>query len=76
MQSIHLSTARKMFQAPEPLSIKCWTRSGGVLVIKDAVPLRYNFYEGTQQFKCLSSHQIRTIRLALIFEVNGCEVFL
>jgi len=38
--------------------------------------LRYNFYEGTQQVKILKSNQIRTIRLCLIFEINGIPVFL
>lgn len=44
--------------------------------LRNAVPLRYNFYEGTQQFKILQSRQIRTIRICLIFEINGMEVFL
>lgn len=44
--------------------------------LNDAVPLRYSFYEGTQQFKLLQSRQIRTVRIALIFEINGMEVFL
>ena len=76
MTSIHISTARRILQAPEPVDLKCWTKSGSLLELHNAVPLRYNFYEGTQQFKILASNQIRTIRLALIFEVNECGVFL
>lgn len=76
MTSIHISTARRILQAPEPVDLKCWTKSGSILELHNAIPLRYNFYEGTQQFKILASNQIRTIRLNLIFEVNGCEVFL
>ena len=72
MTSIHISTARRILQAPEPVDLKCWTKSGSILELLNAVPLRYNFYEGTQQFKILASNQIRTIRLTLIFEVNGC----
>ena len=76
MTSIHISTARKMLQAPEPVNIKCWKKDGSIMELNDAVPLRYSFYEGTQQFKLLQSRQIRTIRICLIFEINGMEVFL
>ena len=44
--------------------------------LNNAIPLRYNFYDGTQQFKILASNQIRTIRLKLIFELNNNTVFL
>lgn len=76
MNSLHLSTARRILAAPEPVDLRCWTATGAVLTLHRAVPLRYNFYAGTQQFKILASRQIRTIRLALIFEINGLEVFL
>ena len=76
MNAIHISTARKMLQAPEPVDIKCWTKDGRILELLNVLPLRYNFYEGTQQVKILKSGQIRTIRLCLIFEINGMEVFL
>ena len=76
MNAIHISTARKILQAPEPVNIKCWTKDGRILELYNAVPLRYNFYEGTQQFKILASREIRTIRICLIFELNNNEVFL
>lgn len=76
MASFHISTVRRLLKSPEPIDVKCWTKSGSILELHNAVPLRYNFYEGTQQFKILASREIRTIRLSLIFEVNGTEVFL
>jgi len=76
MNAIHISTARKMLQAPEPVDIRCWAKDGRILVLEKVLPLRYNFYEGTQQVKILKSNQIRTIRLCLIFEINGLPVFL
>ena len=76
MNSMHISTVRKILMAPEPVSLKCWTKSGAILSIKEAIPLRYNFYEGTQQFKILPSREIRTIRVNLIFELNNTKVFL
>ena len=30
MQSIHISTIRKMLQAPEPVDIKCWAKDGRI----------------------------------------------
>ena len=76
MQAIHLSTARRILQAPEPVSLRVWAKDGRILVLDNAIPLRYNFYEGTQQFKLLASRQIRTIRLVCLFELNGMTVFL
>lgn len=76
MTSLHISTVRKIFQSPEPVDLKCWTKSGEILSLHDAVPLRYNFYEGTQQFKILASREIRTIHLNFIFEFNNIPVFL
>ena len=43
---------------------------------RTCVPLRYNFYKGTQQFKLLNSGQIRQARICCIFEINNLEVFL
>ena len=60
----------------KPIDIKCWTKSGAILELTNAIPLRYNFYEGTQQFKILNSREIRTVRVNLIFEINKIEVFL
>ena len=76
MQAIHISTAKRILQAPETVSLRCWTKDGRILELNNAIPLRYNFYEGTQQFKILASRQIRTIRLSCIFELNGMSVFL
>ena len=76
MQAIHISTAKRILQAPEPVSLRCWTKDGRILELNNAIPLRYNFYEGTQQFKIIASRQIRTIRLSCIFELNGMTVFL
>ena len=76
MNAIHISTARKILQAPEPVDLKCWKKDGRIMVLHNALPLRYNFYEGTQQFKLLGSREIRTIRLNLIFEINQIPVFL
>ena len=35
MQSIHISTVRKMLQAPEPVDIKCWAKDGRILELNN-----------------------------------------
>ena len=75
-QSIHISTLRKMLKAGDPVDIKLWTKSGEIQEWRNCVPLRYDFYKGTQRFKLLNSGQIRLARICCIFEVNGISVFL
>ena len=40
------------------------------------VSLRYDFYKGTRHMKLLDSNEIRTLRDACVFEINGMEVFM
>ena len=75
-QSIHISTLRKMLKAGDPVDIKLWVKSGEIQEWRNCIPLRYNFYKGTQQFKLLNSGQIRQARLVCIFSVNNLEIFL
>ena len=75
-QSIHISTLRKMLKAGDPVDLKLWTKSGEIQEWKNCIPLRYNFYQGTQQFKLLDSRQIRTARICCIFSINDIIVFL
>ena len=63
-------------KAGDPVDLKLWTKSGEIQEWRNCIPLRYNFYKGTQQFKLLNSGQIRQARLACIFSVNNLEVFL
>ena len=75
-QSIHITTLRKMLKAGDPVDLKLWTKSGEIQEWRNCIPLRYNFYKGTQQFKLLNSGQIRQARICCIFEINDLEVFL
>lgn len=76
MKSIHISVLRHMLAGHQPVDLKCWKKDGSIMELKDALPLRYDFYGGTQHFKMLASQQIRTVRICLIFEINGMEVFM
>ena len=64
-----------MLKAGDPVDIKLWTKSGEIQCWRNCIPLRYNFYQGTQQFKLLDSHQIRQARICCIFSINELEVF-
>ena len=65
-----------MLKADDPVDIKLWVKNGEILEWRNCIPLRYNFYKGTQQFKLLNSNQIRQVRLVCVFSVNDMEVFL
>lgn len=76
MKRLHISTVRKILEAPEPVDLKVWKKDGTIMLLRDVVSLKYNFYQGTRQIKILKSNQIRTIRDCLIFSLNDCEVIL
>ena len=76
MTSVHLSTARKMLESPDPVNLKVWTKAGEILELRNCVSLRFDFYKGTRRVKLLDSRQIRQIRDTLIFSINDMEVFL
>ena len=58
-QAKHISTLRRMLKASDSVDIKLWTKSGEIQCWRNCIPLRYNFYQGTQQFKLLDFHKIR-----------------
>ena len=74
--TLYFRTLRKMLKAGDLVDIKLWTKNGAIQCWCNCIPLRYNFYQGTQQFKLLDSHQIRQARICCIFEIYGLEVFL
>ena len=65
-----------VLKAGDPVDIKLWTKNWEIQCWRNCIPLRYNFYQSTQQFKLLDSRQIRTARLVCILEVNGSYIFL
>lgn len=74
--SVHISTARHILNAHDPVDLKVWKKDGSVMVLNKCVSLRYDFYSGVRNVKILSSGQIRKIRDVCIFEINGMEVFI
>jgi len=43
MNSIHISTARKIIDSGDPIDLKVWKKDGSVMELKRCVGLRYNF---------------------------------
>lgn len=76
MNSVHISTVRKMLQAPDPVDISLWVKSGEIQHWHRCVSLRYDFYKGTRRMKLLDSNQIRQLHDVCIHEINGMEVYL
>lgn len=76
MNAVHISTVRKMLQAPAPVDITLWVKSGEIQHWLRCVSLRYDFYKGTRRMKLLDSNQIRQLRDVCIHEINGMEVYL
>ena len=76
MQSIHITTLRKILSSSEPIDIRLWTRSCEIQSCHRCISLRYDFYKGTRRMKLLDSNEIRQLRDVCIFEVNGMEVYM
>ena len=75
MQSIHITTLRKILYSPEPIDIRLWTRSGEIQSWHRCISLKYDFYKGTRWMKLLDSNEIRQLRAVRIFEVNGRGIY-
>ncbi|MBD5307162.1 MAG: hypothetical protein HDS14_06005 [Bacteroides sp.] len=74
--AIHISTARAILNAGDPVDLDLWKADGSILQLRSVISLGYDFYGGWRNIKILSSGQKRRIRDVCIFRVNGLEVFL
>lgn len=76
MHSIHITTARAILAAPEPVDISVWKADGSLLHLRNCVSLHADRYGGWRNVRLLDSGQVRRIRDCCIYAVNGLEVFL
>ena len=76
MNAIHISTARAILNAPEPVDVSFFKSDGSAVTMRRCVSLRYDFRGGYRNLKSLESGAIRRVRDVCIFAVNGLEVFL
>ena len=77
--SLHFNTMLAMLKAGDPVDISVWKSNGEIIHLHNVIALPYKEsarYSGCQNFKILSSGQIRKIRHVCIFRINDCEVFL
>lgn len=75
-RSIHISTARSILNAGDPVDISAWKKDGSIMELKNVVSVSYSFYGGWRNVKLLTSGGFRKIRDCCIFQVNGLEVYL
>lgn len=76
MKFIHISNARRILDARQPVDISIWKADGSIIELKNCVSLRYSYYGGWRNMKLLSSGQIRRVRDVCIFRINGMEVYI
>lgn len=75
MNKIHITTARKILESPEPVELTVLTTKAEMRTYKNAVGLRRQHYAGSRNIKLLDSGEIRKIRDCLILAINGSQVF-
>lgn len=88
-QTIHQTTALTILHSGDPVDPSFWSlacrsaiaekRDVEIVHLHNCIALPNKSaarYSGTQNFKVLTSGQIRKIRLVCIFRINGLEVFL
>lgn len=76
MKSVHITTARAMLNAKDPVSLSVWKKDGSIMHIDSCISLHYDVRGGWRNIKILPSGEMRRIRDCLIFEINDLEVFL
>lgn len=74
---IHINDVRKVLNSHQEISsLKCWKLDGSIMLCNDVVCTSSSFEKNTFNIKFLVSGEKRTIKVLLIFEVNGREVIL
>lgn len=74
--SIHISTARKMFDSGQPVTLTYVKKNGQIMTAENVVSLRYDFYTGIRTIKLLHNGQKRSVHDVCIIGINDFEVFL
>lgn len=74
--SIHISTARKMLDSGQPVTLTYVKKNGQIMTAKNVVSLRYDFYTGMRTIKMLHNGRKMSIHDVCIIGINEFEVFL
>lgn len=73
---MHLSTARKILNRGDVVSLTAVKADGSLLYIPKARSMRYDFRGGWRNIKVLSSGQVRKVRDVCIIKLNSDQVYL
>lgn len=77
MDSIHITTARRILDSGKPVSLTFVKKTNGAVVTMDsAVSIKYDFNSGRRIMKNLRNGQKRTIYDVLIIGLDDFDVFL
>lgn len=74
--SIHISTARKMLDSGQPVTLTYVKKNGQIMKVENVVSLRYDFYTGIRTIKLLHNGLKRSVHDVCIIGINDFEVFL
>lgn len=74
--ALHISTARKMLDSGQPVSISYVKKNGQVMSVGNVVSLRYDYYSGLRTIKLLHNGQKKSIHDVCIIAINDFDVFL
>ena len=75
-RGVHLSTALRMLETPDPVDLTVLKKDGSIMYLTNCVGLKYDKYKGTRRVKLLTSNQIRCIHEVCIIAINDMEVFM
>jgi hypothetical protein len=73
---IHINDARKLLERRNPVSLKCFTSKGELMICNNVVVTSSYFKGKTFNIRFLSSGEIRKIKSVCLIEINGQEVYL
>ena len=73
---MHINEAKKIMDSGQKFQLRCWTKSGTIMEIKEAVCISSWVRKGTRRIKLFPSYQIREVRDVTIFELNHEEVYI
>lgn len=75
-KAIHISTARTILNAGDPVDIVLFTSKGEIQHWSNAASFSYDVKMGCRKMRLLTSRQVRQLRDVCIISINNMEVFL
>lgn len=73
---LNIAQARRIIESGDPVDVSFWKINGEIVHAHDVVCTSSNFKGNTFNIKFLINEETRKIRVHLVFNVNGEEVYL